>query len=250
LGAYGGWYSGLDTLSTTDVDQFTNLEFDWKQIHEPLVVSGRDEAINGGTKGILNLVKEKTRMAQKTIRNTIGTGLYNAGTTTNAIHGARLFCATTSTYGGISQTTYSWLQSNVDTTATKSIAAMQGLWGDCALDNEYPDLVMTTQDNYDRYYLLLQPQQRFSSDKMQSGGFTSLKFNQADVVVDSHVPSGYEFMFNTEYLHLFGLDGNWFRFRPFQTPDNQDGKVAHIFTYLALACSSPARQGVFTSITA
>jgi hypothetical protein len=249
-GSYGGWYNGLDTLNVVDTDQFTNLNFDWKQIYEPIVISGRDEAINQGSHAVLQLVANKVRIAQRQIRDTIGTGLYNAGTTTNAIHGARLYCSTSSTYGGISQTSYSWLQAQVDSSTTVlSVAAMQGMFGDCTIDGESPDLVMVTQDNYDRYFLLLQPQQRFQDSKLAEGGFTSLKFNAADVVVDYKVPSNYLFFFNTNYLHLYGMTGNWFRFREFQEPENQDGKVAHIFSYLCHTCSSPRMQGVLSAVT-
>ena len=248
--ATGDWVNDNETLSLTDTDVFTSAEFDWKQLYEPIIITRRDELKNMGDAAKVNFVKSKVKNAQKSIRDKMGTGLYNDGTAAKAIVGFRKAILATGTYGGIAKGTYSWWQSQVDTTATLSMGAMQTLYGTCSIDNDAPDMIMSTQANYNRYYALLQPQQRFSSQEMVSGGFTSLKFNQADVVVDSHVPSGYMYFLNSEYIHLYNHPSENFRFEPFAKTIDKNAKVAKVFWMGALTFSNCAKQGVFTSITA
>ena len=251
IGAHGGWVNDNETLTLTDTDVFTSAVFDWKQIYEPIIITRRDELKNMGDSAKVNFVKSKVKNAQKSIRDTMGTALYNSGADAKAIVGLALATAATGTYGGIAKGTYSWWQGQADsTTTTLSVSAMQTMFGNCGIDTDYPDLIMTTQANYNRYYALLQPQQRFSSQDMVSGGFTSLKFNQADVVVDSHVGSGDMYFLNSEYIHFYNHPDENFRFEPFAKPIDKNSKVAKIFWMGALCVSNCSKQGVFSGITA
>ena len=54
---------------------------------------------------------------------------------------------------------------------------MNSLYGDCGEGSEYPNLLVSDQDMWDRYWNLLQPQQRFADEEMAKGGFKSLQFN-------------------------------------------------------------------------
>jgi hypothetical protein len=61
-----------------------------------------------GDAAIINFVKSKVEIAEKTIRDKLSTGLYNDGTDSKQIQGLKLALSTSSTYGGINQSTYSW----------------------------------------------------------------------------------------------------------------------------------------------
>ena len=86
-----GWYSGAETLNTTDNDVMTAAEYSWKQIYANITLNRMDELKNMGDSAKLNLVKQKTQIAEKTIMDQMGTGLYNAGTDPKAIGGLRLY---------------------------------------------------------------------------------------------------------------------------------------------------------------
>lgn len=246
----GGWYQQNDTLSTTDNDQITAFEFNWKQLYANITISRLDELKNSGDAQIVNFVKAKVEIAEKTIKDTLGTALYNVGTAADQIVGLRLMVDSTGTYGGISRSDYSWAAAQENSTATLTISLMQTVWGACSIGNDVPTVLTGTQTNFDRYYSLLQPQQRFMDEEVAKGGFTSLMFNGAPFVVDSKCPANHIFFLNEAYIDLMPHKDENFRFEPFMKPINQNLKTAKIYWTGVLACSNPRMQGKLDSLTA
>jgi len=224
------WYTGAETLDTTDNDVITAAEYQWKQIYANISVNRLDELKNSGDSQILNFVKQKTMIAEKTMMDKFGTGIYSAGTNAKSILGLRMFVDTDSTVGGISQSSYSWWQAQVDsTTTTLTIAAMQSRFNAASLNNEAPSVVATTKALCNAYYALLQPQQRFTDSETAKGGFASLMFNGIPVVSDSYAPTSHMLFLNEKYLHMFVHKDEDMRFEPFQKPINQNVKVVKIY---------------------
>jgi hypothetical protein len=246
-----GWYQGAETLDTTDNEVITSAEFDWKQLYANISITRRDELRNSGDAAIINFVKSKVMIAEKTIRDKLSTAIYNDGSDSKQIQGLRLALSTSNTYGGIDQSTYSWWQANVDSsTTTLTLSAMQSIYGDCGEGTEYPDLIIGDQDMYDRYHALLTPQQRFASEDEAKGGFKSLLFNGAPVVVDASAPSGDMMFLNLDYLDLMPHKDENFRMEPFTKPINQNVKVAKIFWFGVMGISNVRRFGLLDAITA
>ena len=245
------WYSGADTLSTTDNDVFTAAEYQWKQIYANISITGRDEMINSGDSAKLKFVSQKVKIAEKTIADQLGTALYNAGTAAKNLGGLRLIVGTSNTVGGISQTTYSWWAAQLDSsTTTLSIGAMQTRDNVCTIGNDGPSVIMTTRTLYNSYYGALQPQQRFQDGDSAKGGFSSLMFNGKPVMVDSHVPANYMFFLNEDYLDLAYHPDRDFKFEPFMKPVNQDVQTAKILWMGNLVSSNNRMQGAFSALTA
>ncbi len=246
-----GWYQGSETISTSDNEVITAAEYDWKQLYANISITRRDELRNSGDAAIINFVKSKVMIAEKTIRNKLSTGLYNDGTDAKQIQGLKLALSASNTLGGIDQSAYSWWQANVDgSTSTLTIAAMQGMYGDCGEGTEYPDLIVSDQDNFDRYYALLQPSQRFAAEDMARGGFKSLQFNGIPCVVDAACAAGDMYFLNTDYITLSPHKDENFRLEPFIKPVNQNVKLAKIFWMGALCHTNSRRQGLLDAITA
>lgn len=245
-----GWYQGSETLSTVDNEIITSAEYDWKQLYANISITRRDELRNMGDAAIINFVKSKVEVAEKTIRDKLATGLYNDGSDSKQIQGLKLICSASNTVGGIDQSTYSWWQAQVDSsTTTLTLSAMQGLYGDCGEGTEYPNIVIGDQNMYDRYYALLQPQQRFADEEMGKGGFKSLQFNGIPFVVDSNAASGDLYMLNLDYLTLYPHKDENFRMEPFIKPINQNVKVAKVYWMGAVASSNNRRHGLLDAIT-
>lgn len=246
----GGWYSGADTLSTTDNDVMTAAEYQWKQIYKSVSINRLDELKNSGDAAILKLVKNKVQIAEKSIQDDMGTGIYSAGTDAKSIVGLRSILSTSNTVGGISQTTYSWWAAQVDSsTTTLTLAAMQSRDQAATIGNDGPTVIMTTRALYNAYYALLQPSQRFVDSETGKGGFTSLMFNGKPVIVDAHCPSAHMLFLNEQYLHLFYHADEDFRFEPFAKPINQNVKVAKIFWAGAYGSSNCRMQAAMTALT-
>ena len=246
-----GWYTGADSLSTSDNENITAAEYQWRQIYANISITRLDELKNSGDSAKLSLVKSKVQIAEKTIMDTMGTALYNDGTTLNALVGLKAIVGTASTVGGIAQSTNSWWAGQVDSsTTTFSIAALQTQFNACSVDSDSPTVIMATRANYNRYYAALQPQQRFMDSETAKGGFSSLMFNGAPFIADSHCPASHIFILNEKYLHLFVHQDEDMRFEPFQKPINQNVKVAKVFWMGALGSSNNRLHGKLSAVAA
>lgn len=246
-----GWYQGAETLSTTDNEVITSAEYQWKQLYANITISRIDELKNSGDRAILNFVKEKTKIAEKTMVDTLGDGVYSAGTDAKSIVGLGVIVGTANTVGGIAQGTYSWWQAQVDSSnTTLTLAAMQNIYNLCSIDNDHPTVAMTTRTLYNLYYALLQPQQRFMDSETAKGGFSSLMFNGIPVIADNKATANTMYFLNENYLHLYVHKDENMRFEPFQKPINQNIKVAKIYWAGALGSSNNRLHGKLSAITA
>ena len=110
-----------------------------------------DELKNSGDAQKVALVKSKVQAAEKTVMDTMGTAIYNAGTTNNALVGLRAIVGTSSTVGGIDQSSYSWWNGQVDSSSTTlSLSALQTQFNAASVDNDVPSVIMATRANYNR----------------------------------------------------------------------------------------------------
>lgn len=246
-----GWYSGADTLSTTDNDNITGAEYEWKSLYSGVTITEEDELKNSGDAQQLSLLRSKMQIAEKTLKDNVGTGLYSDGTDSKSIVGLRDIVATDQTVGGISQTDNSWWQANVDsTTNTLTMSALNAVYEDCSVDDEKPTVGLTTRSVYNFYYNLLQPQQRFMDEDTAKGGFQSLMFNGVPIISDSHCPAGDIYFVNEKHAMLFYHPQRNMKFEPFQKPINQQVKVARILWMGAFGSSNNRLHGCLNAITA
>lgn len=248
--ATGTWYSGADSLDLTDSDVSTACVYQWKQIYEPVAINRLDELKNSGDSAVLKHVANKVKIAEKSIEDKLGTGLYNAGTTSKAILGLRHIVATSNTVGGISQTTYTWWAAQVDSTTTAlSLPKMQERDQACTIGNDGPSVIMTTRALYNSLWAQFQPQQRFQDKATANGGFSSVMFNGKPVIVDSHCPASHMFFLNEDYLHLWYHPDEDFRSTKFESPLNQNIKVMKIFWAGAFGSSNNRMHGLMSALT-
>ena len=240
-------FSGADSLNITANDQITSAEWRWKEMQAAITITKIDELTNSGPRQVVNFVKSKVQLAEKSLASILGTDIFGDGTTANSIEGFKLMTAITGTHGGIAKATYSWWQGNADSTTTVlTYAAVRAIIGDCTVDNDRPTVIFTTQDIYDDFVTLFQPQQRFVDAKTADAGFTSIMFEGTPVIVDSHCSAYYVYYINENYLNLYHLED--FRFDPFVKPTNQAVSTAHIYWTGALASSNNRMHGVMSAI--
>lgn len=248
------WYSGAETQNTAYNEKKTALVFDWKQYYVNITISGLDKLKNSGESKVIDHVKSEVQAAEEDLKDSFGTGVYSNGTTnTKSIIGARGYLSTSATYGGISQSSESWLQAQIDsTTTTLSLAKMQERYEVSKFNNEMVDLITTTASLFTSFWSLLQPQQRFTDGDMAKAGFKNLMFNGATVLHDDYVPTSHMIFHNTKYLKLFShkdrkFPGEYVDFRKFF---DQDAEIATLQWAGAFVCSGPRYQAAMTALTA
>lgn len=257
-----GWYSGYDTLDTTPNEQFTEARYEWKQGYVNITIDRLTQLKNSGREQIINLVAQKMRAAQLTLADIISTALFSIATGGDAdsLVGLRSCvddATAETTYGNIDRSTYTWWKSNYDynsgTARALTLALMEGMYMDCKDGMDLPTLIATTKGCVEKYWALLQTNERYVNTMMGNAGFEALAFNSVPVMDDAACPTDastkhYMYFLNERYLELAIHQDENFRVRPFQEPENQNAATSKIFVAMNLTCSNCSRQGVIRSI--
>lgn len=245
-----GWYSGSDTLSTSDTSNISSAVFQWRSLFAGIAITEEDKLKNAGQAQQVNLLKSKIQIAEKTLKNDLDVGIYSDGTDSKSIVGLRSIVGTANTVGGISQSDNSFWRAQVDSsTTTLTIAAMNQVFQDCTIDSEQPNYIVTTRSVYNDYYGLLQANQRFMDESEARGGFSSLMFNGQPCVHGGNVPTGHMYFLNLDHLHLFYHPERNISFQPFAKPINQEVSVSRFLWMGALGSSNNRLQGALTNIS-
>jgi len=262
--ANGGWYSGYDLLPVAASDVLTAAEFAIKQLACPVVASGLELLQNAGREQMIDLVEARVGVAEATMANLLAGGVYANGTGSGGKELTGLGAAVpinpaTGDYGGITRDTWAFWRSIVSApgtalTATTIQGAMNNVWGQLVRGNDRPDLIPMDSFMWGLYTASLQSQQRFTSPEVGQLGFPTLKYMDADVVLDGGI-GGFcttktMFFLNTKYIFL----------RPHASRDmvplspnkryaiNQDAEVSILGWAGNLACSGAQFQGRLISL--
>lgn len=229
-------YSGYEVLNISPSDVFTAAEFNWKQAAVAVTISGLEgSVINTGESRIIELLASRVRNAERTMQNELWLDMYSDGTASGGkqIGGLQLLVAdapSSGTIGGINRASwYFWRNQKFQCTSDGGSAAsttniqkyMNTMWATLVRGNDKPDLLPCDSTMYNLYLNSLQAIQRITSDEMASAGFTSLKYMNADVLLDGFVagaagvaggsgssanaaggvPSQHMYFLNTQYIH-------------------------------------------------
>lgn len=260
----GGSYSGLDTFDTSQKETRTEMVFGWKQYYVDITIDGLSLLKNSGAEQISDLVQDEMDEAEMAAPDIIGDDLFldGSGNSGKAITGLRTALddgTTYASYGGITRVStlgtpgYA-VRGNVSTTATTfSLGAMNTAMGLATIGNRKPDLIITTQTIWNKWWERAQPAQRFgpgdTRGSLASIGFSSVEFNGAEVVVDGHAPSGYVLMLNTDYVKMVQHSKRLWEPTGWKYPTNQDAAIQQILWAGELVVTSPRLQYLLTSVS-
>ncbi len=96
---------------------------------------------------------------------------------------------------------------------------IQVAFGNAWYGNDFPDLIATTQNGFNKIWNATQPNQRYmdSTGDLADVGFRSFRFNGvAEVVVDKYIPAdgtnGVMFGLNTRYIEFYTTTNKKFQF--------------------------------------
>lgn len=220
--ANGGWYSGYDLLPVAAQDVISAAEYSIKQLACPIVMSGLEQLQNAGREQFIDLLESRITVAESTMANLLAGGIYADGTGSGGKELTGLNAAVptnpaTGTYGGIDRGTWTFWRSqlvdvstdfNPDTVLTTSNAAsvFNLAWSKCVRGSDRPDLIVLDNVYWRTYVGSLQAQQRFTQAETGRLGFPTLKFMDADVILDGGIggycPASTAFFLNTKYIFL------------------------------------------------
>jgi len=253
-----GSFEGAEILSTTLNDNLTNAEFAWRQYYGTIGITGRDELLNSGKEGILNLLEAKRLVTELTLMDTMGTDLQGSNSSGKALDGLGSVLSDTTTYAGIATADFSDWKAKVRTLSvagTLTLIEMQKAYGATVVGSDHPSVIVTRQSVFDKLWTLYQPDQRFTDSKMASAGFSTLMFNGIPIVVDSHVTgtdggnqdNWIQFL-NERYLWLATHSDSNFKVVAIPPLKDQDVKIVRILWAGNLLCSNRRMQGVIKTV--
>ena len=214
----GGWYSGYDLLPVAAQDVISAAEFTIKQLAVPVVMSGLEMLQNAGREQMIDLMEGRINVAEATMYNLSAGGVYSDGTGSGGKEITGLDAAVptnpaTGVYGGIDRSAWSfWASQAFDSASINSgaltsanvQALMNNAWANLVRGSDRPDLIPCDAVFWQYYTESLQSLQRFASPDVGNLGFPSLKFMDADVVLDGGIggfcPTETAFMLNTKYI--------------------------------------------------
>lgn len=215
-------YSGYEALNISPSDVFTGAEFNYAQAAVAISMSGLEMIQNSGEDAIIDLLEGRISNGEKTLVNNIALDCYSDGTADGGrqIGGLQLLVSQTPTsgvVGGIDRSTTvgSFWRNRAFSALTNGGAAataaniqdyMNRLWVQLVRGSDAPDLIVADNNYWVRYLESLQAIQRIASDEMGSAGFTSLKYMNADVVLDGGygggAPTNTMYFLNTDYIYF------------------------------------------------
>ncbi len=261
-------YSGYEPVNIAPSDVFTGAEFNYAQAAVAVSISGLEMLQNSGEEAIIDLLESRIQNAERTLVSNIALDCYSDGTADGGrqIGGLQLLVSKTpasGVVGGIDASTSvgafwrnvafsSTGNGGAPATAANIQSYMNQVWVQLVRGSDFPDLIVADNSYYRAYLESLQAIQRIASDEMAQAGFSSLKYMNADVVLDGGFGGGAPA--NTMYF----LNTNYLFFRPhrdrFFTPlgddrfaTNQDAMVKLVGFAGNMTVSNRRMQGVLSA---
>jgi hypothetical protein len=254
-----GYYSGYDMLPMAASDVISAAEFAIKQAAVPVVVSGLEMLQNAGREAMIDLMEARIKVAESTMANLLANGVYSDGTGSGGkqivgLDAAVAISPGSGTYGGIDRGTWTFWR-NKSTTAGVALTsatvqgAMNTMWASLNRGADRPDLIVVDDAFWAIYLASLQVNQRFASSDSAGAGFMTLKYMDADVVLDGALGG-----FATAKTAYF-LNSKYLSWRPHRdrnmvplSPNkryavNQDAEVTILAWAGNMTCSGAQFQG-------
>jgi len=217
-------YSGYEQLTVKPQDGLTAAFYPWTEIAGTITISRREERQNSGEARILNLLEQKIKQAEMSlkakvnemlIQGTINTATFVPGNSAKDLMPIGYYLpkanATDPLAGGnvgnISRATYSWwrphtavLDSGTKDTGNSfavSVSTYAGLrvglyrmYNYCTrgADNSAPNIALADQVTYETYENSLDQQKRYGDENLVTMGFDNVKLKGATLIWDELVP--------------------------------------------------------------
>ena len=208
-----GYYSGYDLLPVAAQDVLSAAQYAIKQAACPVVMSGLEMLQNAGKEKIIDLLDGRMDVAESSMANLLAGGIYSDGTGSGGKEVVGLGAAVplnpnTGIYGGIDRAAWPfWRNQFTDTTGITAAtiqASWNAQWAKQVRGMDRPDLIVVDSLTWAIYMQSLQAIQRITSTDEAKLGFPSVKYMDADVVLDGGIggfcPSNQAFFLNTKYI--------------------------------------------------
>lgn len=216
-GVSGTSFTGFDTLPTSASDTRVTMSFNPKFYAQNVALPLTELAANMTDNQVLDLAEIEMKSRAQDMADAIGTLFYSTGAGNTAkdfmgLEGIVDDGTNTSTYGGLSRTTYTVLNATVTASSgTLSLQKMSTLYNAITNGDIAPTEIYTTPTIFSLYESLLTPMQRMNTTATgkpgttAGTGFTDLFYKGLPVYKDRKCTSGVMYMINGDRLAFHAL---------------------------------------------
>lgn len=168
-----GTYTGYDSVDVTPNIQVRKGDLGWKFYFANMVISDQELLMTENaeaSKGLFDALKEN---ALASLRDELGTDLYNTGSDSLRINGLRQVVDATSSYAGIDPATSGfgdWAAIEDSTTSEVSPFNLADVYAQAMDAGENPDCIVSTKRVWVKLQAQLEEQKRFGSGEILSYG--------------------------------------------------------------------------------
>lgn len=208
-----GYYSGYDLLPVAAQDVLSAAQYAIKQAAAPVIISGLEMLQNSGKEQMIDLMDGRLAVAESSMYNLLAGGVYADGTGSGGKEVTGLGAAVpispvTGVYGGIDRAVWNFWRNQYTSAPGTNAATIQQSWNTAWAKQvrgmNRPDLIIVDSQTWAIYMQSLQAIQRFTGTSVGNLGFPSVKFMDADVVLDGGIggfcPAGTAFFLCTDYI--------------------------------------------------
>lgn len=244
------------TMPLDEEEFLTETIWQWRYLADSIVRFGVDDQKNRGKMAIMGLANSKLENSKDSLVDKIESSLFDASPASNAFNSLQVLVQEDPTssedIGGINQNTYSWWR-NQSTNMTGLSFQLQGhqkmrnLLNTCAKNKaqEYPDLIVTDQTQYEKYENSLDERQRSTDTSLADAGFDNVKFKGRPLVWSPSAPSQKMYFLNTKrfwFVYDPAMNFDMTEWKPI--PDQVNDRAAQIILAGNLVCNSRRVHGV------
>lgn len=269
-----GVYTGYDALNVDPNIQVRKGDLGWKFYYANMVVSDQELMMTENHEAARGLFDALLQNAKDSLRDDLGTDLYNTGTDSLKINGLRQVVDSADSYAGIDPATYTdWKAIEDSATTEVSLFAIGDVYVQAMSGAEAPDCGVTTKRVWWKIVSLLEEQKRYGTGEIleygpkaggKSGDYRSsnepvhkyVHFMGAKLFPDDYCPGSGP---GTADNHLFWLWSPGLRFLIHKNADfkvakdkirpiNQDLSIIPIRFAGNLVCTKRKRQAKMSTL--
>lgn len=248
-----GSYAGSDTLDVTPSPGPTSAEYDWKQHAGSIYIEGIEEARNAGKEKIMSLLDFRVKQLKESIIDDWNTqfwadGTGNGGKDFNGL--GNLVFQNAAAVGNIDPTAQPGWETKLNPAAgALSEATMRTMYNDLSYGSNTPNVIITSQDQFEKFEALFETRTRYEDEAMANAGFQNITFKGVPVTFDRACPADTMAFLNTQYIEFIMHSETMMRATPFFRPGNQDIRTSNVLTYGELIVTSRRHQGALQGLT-
>lgn len=257
------FYVRGDTVSSDDRESINAAFFEWKHAYGNATVYRIDQLKNSGEYAEVQLVSQRVGGAQKSLTKLLSGSIFDdAAGPSSRLTGLRALCNATTTiaYGGIAEDdlvaadgTKPWNGMRTTTTTALTLGLLRtGRSAAKIRDGAKgkPDLLVTTETNYNTLVDMLQVQQRFTNgNETVKAGFNGVVFEGMEVFPDDYCPTSHMFWINSTHLGFaIHQQGYFMRTKWEKIPDSPEDKTMKIYFDGNMVCNNRKGFNLYTAV--